>query len=91
MVDADYTGQLGGEGRRNTRIPQLHYLKEKGLQNLQWQAFIITVIISVADPDPRSGAFWTPASGIGDGIRAGMNIPDHISERLETIFWVKNS
>jgi hypothetical protein len=35
MVDADYTGQLGGEGRRNTRIPQLHYLTEKGLKILQ--------------------------------------------------------
>jgi hypothetical protein len=34
MVDADYTGQLGGEGRRNTRIPQLHYLPvtENGLK-----------------------------------------------------------
>ncbi len=36
---------------------------------------------SVADPDPGSGAFLTPVSG--------MNNPDHISESLETIFWVK--
>ncbi len=52
------------------------------------------------DPDPGSGAFLTPGSGIqdpgwvnhqdsepGSGIR--MNISDHISESLETIFWVK--
>jgi hypothetical protein len=30
-------------------------------------------LISVADPDPGSGAFWTPGSG------SGMNIPDHVS------------
>jgi|LakMenEpi03Aug12_release.lakeMendotaPanAssembly.Ray.scaffolds.fasta_scaffold6598981_1 hypothetical protein len=36
---------------------------------------------SAADPDPGSGAFLTPGSGI--------NIPDHIFESLETILWVK--
>jgi hypothetical protein len=36
---------------------------------------------SVADPDTGSGAFVTPGSG--------MNILDHISESLETIFWFK--
>jgi hypothetical protein len=48
---------------------------------------------SVADPDPGSGAFLTldPGSGMGkkSGSVSGMNNPDHISERLETIFWVK--
>ncbi len=45
--------------------------------------------------DPGSGAFLTPGSGMGknsgsgSGIRIGMNNPDHISESLETIFWVK--
>jgi hypothetical protein len=34
---------------------------------------------SVADPNPGSGAFLTPGSGI----------PEHISESLETIFRVK--
>jgi hypothetical protein len=48
---------------------------------------------SVADPDPGSGAFLTPGSGVGKksdpdpASRSGMNNPDHISERLETIFW----
>jgi hypothetical protein len=54
---------------------------------------------SVADPDPRSGAFLTPGSGIRDGYLknqdpgsgSGMKNPDHISECLETtgMYWVK--
>jgi hypothetical protein len=37
------------------------------------------------------GAFLTPGSGMGKKSRSGsgMNIPDHISESLETIFLVK--
>jgi hypothetical protein len=48
---------------------------------------------SGADPDPGSGAFLTPGSGLGKKSRSGsgMNIPDLISESLETIFWVKNT
>jgi hypothetical protein len=46
---------------------------------------------SVADPDPGSGAFLTPGSGMDkkSGSGSGMNNPDHIFESLETIFWVK--
>ncbi len=56
---------------------------------------------SVADPDPGSGAFLTPGSGtrnlgwgkirirIRDQDLSGRNNPDHISENLETMFWVK--
>jgi hypothetical protein len=45
-----------------------------------------------------SGAFLTPGSGKVKNqdpdpddkkSRSGMTIPDHISESLETIFWVK--
>jgi hypothetical protein len=45
--------------------------------------------LSVADPG--SGAFLTPGSGMGkkSGSGSGMNNPGHISERLETLFWVK--
>jgi hypothetical protein len=67
-------------------------------------SFIVTPVVkcslvtSVADPG--SGAFLTPRSGmlkikiwIREGKKSrfvsGMNIPDHISESLETIFWVK--
>jgi hypothetical protein len=41
--------------------------------------------ISVADTDPGSGDFLNPGSRSG----SGMNIPDHISESLETIFGLK--
>jgi hypothetical protein len=37
--------------------------------------------------DPGSGAFFKPWMGKKSG--SGMNNPDHISESLETIFWVK--
>jgi hypothetical protein len=43
---------------------------------------------SVADPDPGSGSFLTPGSGKSVS-ETGMNNPDHISDSLETIFWVK--
>jgi hypothetical protein len=37
-------------------------------------------VTSVADPDPGSGAFLTPGSGIRDGKKSdpgsGINIPD---------------
>jgi hypothetical protein len=52
--------------------------------------------------DLGSGAFLTPRSGIGEpgwvknqnpdsGSGSGMNIRDHISESLETFFWIKNT
>jgi hypothetical protein len=44
---------------------------------------------SVADPDPSSGAFLIPGSGIGKKSGSGMNNRDHLSEGLETSFWVK--
>ncbi len=44
-------------------------------------------------PYPGSGAFLTPGPGIRDGLKSwsgsGMNNPDHISESLETVFWLK--
>jgi hypothetical protein len=41
---------------------------------------------SVADPEPGSGAFLTLGSGIRD---EQPGFPDHISECLEKMFWVK--
>jgi hypothetical protein len=32
---------------------------------------------------------WVKNQGPDPGSRSGMNNPDHISESLETIFWVK--
>jgi hypothetical protein len=48
---------------------------------------------SVADPGSGIRCLFDPGSRIRDGekisIRIRMNIPDHISESLETIFCVK--
>ncbi len=46
---------------------------------------------SVVIQDPGSGAFFTPGAGIQDGKNPdpGMNILEHISESLETIFRLK--
>ncbi len=51
--------------------------------------FTFRSVISVADPG--SGAFLTPGSGMGkkSGSGSKMNNPDYISERLETLFWIK--
>jgi hypothetical protein len=51
----------------------------------------VNTVFSVADPDPASGAFLTPGTRIGkkSGSGSGMENPDHISESLETVFWVK--
>jgi hypothetical protein len=45
---------------------------------------------SVADSDPWSGAFLTPASGISFS-ESQVPDPTHISESLVTIIWVKNT
>ncbi len=49
---------------------------------------ITSLEISVADPDPGSGAFLTPRSGMSkkSGFGSGMNNPDHISEGLKINF-----
>jgi hypothetical protein len=55
---------------------------------------------SVGDPDPGSGIRCLFDSCIRDpgcvnnqdpDPGSGMNISDHISESLETVFWVKNT
>jgi hypothetical protein len=51
-------------------------------------------MIKTSVEDSGSGAFFlAPGSGIGKKPRSdlGLNIPDHISESLETIFWVENT
>jgi hypothetical protein len=47
----------------------------------------------VADPDLVPFLPLDPGSGKGKKTRSGsgMNIPDLISESLETVFWVKNT
>jgi len=49
---------------------------------------------SVSDPGSYAFlVFLTPGSGIRDGKKSGsgMNIPDHFSESLETVFRVENT
>ncbi len=46
---------------------------------------------SVADPDPGSGAFFTPGSGIRNRFFPDPGSQIHIFESLVTIFWVKRS
>jgi hypothetical protein len=72
----------------------LKYLVNKNLCNAPYDK----LPASVADPDPGSDAFLTPGSWIQDQrwvkkskSGSGMNIPDHVSESLETNFWVKNT
>jgi hypothetical protein len=50
---------------------------------------ILHILKQFADPDPGSGAFLTPGSGIGkkSGSGSGMNNQDRISWSLETHFF----
>jgi hypothetical protein len=51
------------------------------------------LFISFADPDPGSGGFLTPGSGMGKNQDpdpgSWMNMQDNFSESLETLFWGK--
>ncbi len=51
----------------------------------------LTLITSVADPDPGSGPFLTPGSGIRNRFFPYPGYQTHIFEGLVTIFWVKSS
>jgi hypothetical protein len=53
--------------------------------------FRIEFCYSISVADPGYDASWIPGSGLGKKSRSGsgMNMPDHISESLETIFWAK--
>ena len=56
----------------------------------------VFIFISVADPDPGSGGFLTPGSGIRNVFFSGSRIPDpgsqdHILKSFLTIFLVKSS
>ncbi len=57
----------------------------------KWHTYEFCNISQCWDPDPVP--FWSldPGSGMGKKLRSSsrMNIPDHISESLETSFWVK--
>ena len=63
------------------------YNRENPAKNTVWERIHES---SVADPDPGSGAFLTPGSGMGrkSASGSGMNNPDYIFYSLETIFLV---
>ncbi len=50
-----------------------------------------SIKISVADPDPGSGAFLTPGSGISFFRIPDLRSQTHMFESLVTIFWVESS
>ncbi len=57
---------------------------------------ILLVTTSVADPDPGSGAFFTPGSGIRDGYESGSGSgirdeqPGSYFRELRNNFWGQN-
>jgi hypothetical protein len=55
--------------------------REEPIPQLQVQLVFRILPSSVAEPDPGSGAFLTPRSGMGkkSGFGSGMNNPNHIS------------
>jgi hypothetical protein len=60
--------------------------------SVRYQGEGITILYDFSSvADPGSGAFFTPGSGMGkkSGSGPSMDNPNHISESIETIFWVK--
>jgi hypothetical protein len=64
-------------------LRKTNYPKGKQTEKHSTKTAKILDYSSVADPDPGSGM------GKKSGSGSGMNNPDHISESLETIFWVR--
>ncbi len=70
----------------------MHLFTKKGINWQQKDPPLIihayNITISVTDPDPGPGAFLTQGSvnHLDPRSGSGMNIPDHISESLETVF-----
>jgi|LakMenEpi03Aug12_release.lakeMendotaPanAssembly.Ray.scaffolds.fasta_scaffold1521903_1 hypothetical protein len=54
-------------------------------------SIVYSVLASVADPDPGSGAFLTPGSGIRNRFFQDPGSQTHIFESLVKTFWVKTS
>ncbi len=73
-------------GRCDIPMPESTISPSQGLPVWIW---LLVLRIWIRDPVP----FWPLDSGSGMGKKSrsgsGMNIPDHISESLETIFWGK--
>jgi hypothetical protein len=59
------------------------------LIGVQWMTAAEYRTDSVADPDPGSGAFLTPGSGIRNRFFPDPGSQSNIFESLLKIFWVK--
>ncbi len=68
-------------------------MEKKSIRTFEKSSFLFGS--NITDPDPGSCALLIPGSGIskksgsGSGSGSEMNNLDHISQSLETIFWVK--
>ncbi len=71
--------------------PQLVKKSEPEPWNLNYYVFDCLHLTSVADPDPGSGALFTPGSEIGLFRISDPGSLNHIFESLVKIFWVKSS
>jgi len=60
-----------------------------GYNEYEWIEMLLWLKCSDADPDPGSGAFFTPGSGIRNGFfpDPGFRIPRPYFEELFDIFW----
>ncbi len=83
-------GEVWQPALRLSRIPAPGSAAPGSLFNRNsWNLSTIKTVLRIRIRDPV--LFWPPGSGIGkkSGSGSGMNNPDHNSESLETIFWVK--
>ncbi len=74
-----------GSGSRSKEIDKVKWTNKPDFQPFKM------AVVSVADPDPGSGAFLTPGSGIRNRFFPDPGSQTHIFEGLVTIFWVKTS
>jgi hypothetical protein len=72
------------KGKKRPAIPKIVFNQVLGPQKLYLFAPVLR--IRIRDPVPT---FLTPGYGMGKKSGSGMNNTNHISESLETIFWVK--
>jgi hypothetical protein len=66
-------------------------IPEEKDRNHPGNSLTTNIVSSVADPDPGSGAFLTPGSGIRNRFFPDPGSQIHIFESLVTILWVKSS
>jgi hypothetical protein len=75
----------GGSGHPQDGVCQYH--TQQHPLHLQ----VRTIVGNKHNCPAGSATFLTPGSGMGKKNQDPLNIPDHISDSLETIFWVKNT